>query len=132
MDLKNHSQGKRMTPEPASPILTSTPMGGRLSLDIFNVHRSISARRVFSGNRLELMIRRPRVRYLDHLATAAANIIKTRGRTTTKPTSENRSFQFSQFHSDAHPVTECKDQCSHSLLAARKRGSYQSKGSKRI
>ncbi|GFY39135.1 hypothetical protein TNIN_31371 [Trichonephila inaurata madagascariensis] len=48
-----------------------------------------------------------------------ANIIKTRGRTTPRPTSENRSFQLCCFHSDAHPVTKCKDQCPHSLLAAR-------------
>ncbi|GFW51726.1 hypothetical protein TNCV_1186581 [Trichonephila clavipes] len=68
MDLviKNHSQGKRMTPEPAPPLLTSTPMGGRLSFDIFNENRPSSAWRVFSGTRLELLTRRPRVRDLDY------------------------------------------------------------------
>ncbi|GFW92668.1 hypothetical protein TNCV_519841 [Trichonephila clavipes] len=54
------------------------------------------------------------------------NRIKTSGKTTTRPTSENRSFQRSgDSHSDAHAVTNCKDQCPQSLLASRKRGSYQ-------
>ncbi|GFY63181.1 hypothetical protein TNIN_84211 [Trichonephila inaurata madagascariensis] len=52
--------------------------------------------------------------------------------TTPRPTSENQSFQLCRFHSDAHPVTKCKDQCPHSLLAARKRGSYQWEGSNQM
>ncbi|GFU36020.1 hypothetical protein TNCV_4191291 [Trichonephila clavipes] len=46
-----------------SPVLTTTPH--QWALDRFNVHRS-PTRRVFNGIRLELMRRRPRVRYLDH------------------------------------------------------------------
>ncbi|GFT67595.1 hypothetical protein TNCV_2361681 [Trichonephila clavipes] len=43
--------------------------GGRLSLDIFNEHQS---RRVFSGTRLELMKRQPRVHDLNNYAIAAS------------------------------------------------------------
>ncbi|GFW88775.1 hypothetical protein TNCV_4972681 [Trichonephila clavipes] len=49
-----------------APLLTSTPTGGSLSFDRFNLHRP-SIQRLFSGTRLELMIRRERVRY--HIMT---------------------------------------------------------------
>ncbi|GFY06033.1 hypothetical protein TNCV_3863371 [Trichonephila clavipes] len=68
MDLAilNHGHVTSTAPEMASPSpyfhITST--GGRLNLDRFNVHRS-PIRRVFSGTRLEIMTRHPRVRYLD-------------------------------------------------------------------
>ncbi|GFT59116.1 hypothetical protein TNCV_186811 [Trichonephila clavipes] len=90
MDLVNMNQGQvsRKSPELASSLLTSTPMGGRLSLDIFNVHWTPSSRRVFSGTRLELMTgqssRTTRLLWLQ-----IANRIKTRGITTLRPTSEN-------------------------------------------
>ncbi|GFW22152.1 hypothetical protein TNCV_1632821 [Trichonephila clavipes] len=124
-----------MTPELSSPLLTSTPMGGRLSPDIFNVHHPLSSRRVFSGTRLELMTCWSRVRYLTTRVPwlKMANRIKTRRRITPKSTSIIEAFSCSgDSHSVVHPVANCKDQCLHSLLAARKRGSYQSKESKRI
>ncbi|GFY03383.1 hypothetical protein TNCV_1173411 [Trichonephila clavipes] len=58
----NHYQMTRTTLEVALFHLTSTPMDGRLSLDRFNVHPPL----LHDGTRLELMIRRSRVRYLDH------------------------------------------------------------------
>ncbi|GFW44635.1 hypothetical protein TNCV_4481801 [Trichonephila clavipes] len=68
----NHSQVTRMTPDltPLSPKFHSTPKGGRLSIDRFNVALT---QRVFSGAWLELMKRMPRVRYLDYYATAATH-----------------------------------------------------------
>ncbi|GFV43781.1 hypothetical protein TNCV_4609391 [Trichonephila clavipes] len=70
-----HAQVTRTTPElaPSSPNFHSTPTGGYLSLDRFNVHRS-STRRVFSGTWIKLMTRRPRVRYLGHSAAAPMEI----------------------------------------------------------
>ncbi|GFV50038.1 hypothetical protein TNCV_2354231 [Trichonephila clavipes] len=64
--ILNHGQVTRTTLElePLCPNFHVTPAGGRLSIDRFN-----STRWVFSGTRLELMTRKPRVRYLDHWAT---------------------------------------------------------------
>ncbi|GFX18038.1 hypothetical protein TNCV_1577171 [Trichonephila clavipes] len=66
----------KTTPELASPSPNYyiTPMGGRLSSLQINVHR-YPTRRVFSGTRLKLMTRRPRVRLLDHYATAATTSV---------------------------------------------------------
>ncbi|GFV73213.1 hypothetical protein TNCV_2374851 [Trichonephila clavipes] len=50
---------------PPSPSFHTTPTGGRLSFDRFNVHYS-PTRRVFSGTRLELMTRQSRAHYLSH------------------------------------------------------------------
>ncbi|GFW11182.1 hypothetical protein TNCV_5131931 [Trichonephila clavipes] len=58
----NHGQVTRSTPELApSPNFQMTPFGGRLSPDIFNMHR-------LSGARLKLMAP---VRYIDRQTTAA-------------------------------------------------------------
>ncbi|GFT49293.1 hypothetical protein TNCV_4582871 [Trichonephila clavipes] len=66
-EILSHGQVTKTTPElePPSPNFLTSHTGGRLSLDRFNVHRP-PTRRVFSGTRLELMTRRPRLRYLDH------------------------------------------------------------------
>ncbi|GFT13687.1 hypothetical protein TNCV_3831551 [Trichonephila clavipes] len=50
-----------MTPEPAPPLLTTTPQQQEdvSALDRFNVHRC-PTRRVFSGTGLELMTRSQR------------------------------------------------------------------------
>ncbi|GFX57286.1 hypothetical protein TNCV_2965651 [Trichonephila clavipes] len=55
----NHGQVTRMTPEmaPPSPNFHATPTGGHLSVDVFNRHQPPLKRRVFSGNRLELVTR---------------------------------------------------------------------------
>ncbi|GFW19642.1 hypothetical protein TNCV_1605331 [Trichonephila clavipes] len=80
-----------------SPNIHTTPTGGCLrrssvplhgvsstlphrledvrALDRLNVHRP-PTRRVFSGTRLKLMTRRPRVRYLGHKATAATSCVE--------------------------------------------------------
>ncbi|GFT81868.1 hypothetical protein TNCV_270591 [Trichonephila clavipes] len=59
--ILNHGQ----VTAPPFPNYHTTPTGERLSSRIFNAHRSPTWW-VFSGTKLELMIRRPRVRYLDH------------------------------------------------------------------
>ncbi|GFT06470.1 uncharacterized protein TNCV_3356031 [Trichonephila clavipes] len=70
--ILNHGQVTRTTPElaPPSPNYHTTPTGGRLSNERFNVHRC-PTQRDFSGTRLELMTRWPRVRYLDPWETTA-------------------------------------------------------------
>ncbi|GFT09175.1 hypothetical protein TNCV_4106061 [Trichonephila clavipes] len=78
--ILNHGQVTRTTPELTlpSPNFHITPTGGRLSLDIFSVHRS-STRRVLSGTRLELMIHpdsplpRP-LGYRGHQSTEVINV----------------------------------------------------------
>ncbi|GFT68927.1 hypothetical protein TNCV_1804561 [Trichonephila clavipes] len=69
--ILNNSQETRMTSElsPLSPNFLTTPTGGHLSFDRFNVHRPPEWR-IFSIIRLKLMTRRSQVRYLDHDATA--------------------------------------------------------------
>ncbi|GFV56507.1 hypothetical protein TNCV_2276451 [Trichonephila clavipes] len=72
----NHGQVTKTIPElaPNSPNFHTKPTGGHLSLDIFNVHQpplqrglmGPETRWVFSGTRLELRTRQPRVLYLDH------------------------------------------------------------------
>ncbi|GFX15369.1 hypothetical protein TNCV_3302981 [Trichonephila clavipes] len=70
--ILNHGEVTRTTLEkpftPFSPDFHTTPTGGHLSLDRFNVHCPPP---YMGGSRLELIIRRSRVRYLDHQATAA-------------------------------------------------------------
>ncbi|GFW49215.1 hypothetical protein TNCV_3057251 [Trichonephila clavipes] len=62
----NHDEGTRTTPKLAPSFLTSTTQTGeRLSTDGFNVHQP-STWWAFSGTRLELIKRRPRVRCPDH------------------------------------------------------------------
>ncbi|GFT47505.1 hypothetical protein TNCV_3750341 [Trichonephila clavipes] len=63
----NHGQATSMTPELVllSFAFHTSPTGGRLSLDLFNVHCP-SARLVFRVTRLELMTHQLRVRDLDH------------------------------------------------------------------
>ncbi|GFV58186.1 integrase catalytic domain-containing protein [Trichonephila clavipes] len=67
-----HGQVTWTTPElaPPSPNYHTTPMGGRFTLDRFNVHRCPTLR-VFSGTGLELVTRQATIRYLYHSATAA-------------------------------------------------------------
>ncbi|GFW43720.1 uncharacterized protein TNCV_4770691 [Trichonephila clavipes] len=67
--ILNYGQGTKTTPEPATYLLTSTPTRGHLSFDRFNMH-CLPTRQVFSGTRLELMTRQPRIHYLDHEAIA--------------------------------------------------------------
>ncbi|GFU29667.1 uncharacterized protein TNCV_2408801 [Trichonephila clavipes] len=70
--ILNHGQVTWPTPELAPPLLTTTPHQWEdvSALDRFNVHRC-PTRRVFRGNRLELMTRQATIRYLYHSATAA-------------------------------------------------------------
>ncbi|GFV35801.1 hypothetical protein TNCV_913911 [Trichonephila clavipes] len=65
--IRNPGQVTRTTSELAFPVLTTTPHQRKdvWALDRFKVLFS-PTRRVFSGARLEVMTRRPRVRYLDH------------------------------------------------------------------
>ncbi|GFW19176.1 uncharacterized protein TNCV_255031 [Trichonephila clavipes] len=71
--ILNHGQVTWTTPELAPPLLTTTPHQQEdvSALDRFNVHRC-PTRRVFSGTGLEPVTKQATVRYLYHLATAAA------------------------------------------------------------
>ncbi|GFV27501.1 hypothetical protein TNCV_2540391 [Trichonephila clavipes] len=64
--ILNHGEDGNSVCElaPPSPRFYITPRGRRLSIDRFNGHHP-PTRWVFSGTRLELMTRRPRVRYYD-------------------------------------------------------------------
>ncbi|GFV22808.1 hypothetical protein TNCV_2090061 [Trichonephila clavipes] len=67
--ILNHGQMTGTTPKLASPSpnFPTKSTGRHLSLDRFTVHRfPVHVRSSASGTRLELMTRRPRVRYLDH------------------------------------------------------------------
>ncbi|GFW43709.1 uncharacterized protein TNCV_4770581 [Trichonephila clavipes] len=70
--MLNHGQVTWTTPEPAPPLLTTTPHQREdvSALDRFNVHRC-PTRRVFNGTGLEPVTKQATVRYPYHSATAA-------------------------------------------------------------
>ncbi|GFX99344.1 putative rna-directed dna polymerase from transposon bs [Trichonephila clavipes] len=70
--ILNHGQGTRTTTEPAAPlqIITLYEQEDVLTLDRLNVYR-FPTRKLFSDTRLEPTAFLPRVRNLDHNATAA-------------------------------------------------------------
>ncbi|GFV15390.1 hypothetical protein TNCV_4834171 [Trichonephila clavipes] len=69
--ILSHSQETRTTLDLARPSSNfhTIPTGSHLGLHMFNVHCPSSARRGFSGTRLEFMTRHAQIHYLDHQAT---------------------------------------------------------------